>query len=221
MSHIKTYESDAIDVQYDVKRCIHAAECVSRLRAVFDSQKRPWIQLANAPADSIAETIHHCPSGALHYSRKDDKAGEPTPETNTIWLQANGPLYVRGQVTLVKGDETTVIMDETRVALCRCGASRNKPFCDNSHKDIHFEASATLTDASQTEPDITDIPGGVLQIIFHTNGPIQVKGSFAILDAAAEPLKRVAEEEWFCRCGGSQNKPFCDGTHNHNGFSAE
>ncbi|MEZ4671980.1 MAG: (4Fe-4S)-binding protein [Anaerolineae bacterium] len=137
----RTYAGEHIDVNYEVRRCIHAEECVRHLREVFDNKKTPWVQPDNGTADAIADTIHHCPSGALHYVRKDGGATEPIPAHNTIQVDEDGPLYVRGNVTVIngKGDE---ILHDTRVALCRCGESNNKPFCDNSHIESHFEASA-------------------------------------------------------------------------------
>ncbi len=213
----RTYESEAIDVQYELKRCIHAEECVRRLNAVFDTQKRPWIQPEHSTADSIAETINHCPSGALHYTRKDGGAAEPIPEANTIRLDADGPLYVRGDVTIINGEDVFVLQD-TRVALCRCGASKNKPFCDNSHKDIHFEAADTLKEGAEAGLEVLPTPGGKLELKPQTNRSLRVRGNFAILNGKGEEVFK-GTEQWLCRCGGSANKPFCDGTHKTNGFA--
>jgi CDGSH-type Zn-finger protein len=49
----------------------------------------------------------------------------------------NGPLFVRGLVRMVDEDGQ-LIREDTRLALCRCGASENKPFCDGSHRRIGF-----------------------------------------------------------------------------------
>jgi CDGSH-type Zn-finger protein/uncharacterized Fe-S cluster protein YjdI len=212
----RTYESEPVDVSYDLKRCIHAEECVRRLNAVFDTHKRPWIQPEHGTADSIAETIHHCPSGALRYARKDGGPAESVPGMNTIRLQANGPLYVRGDITIIDGNETFVLQD-TRVALCRCGDSKNKPFCDNSHKDINFQASATLKEDAGPGLEVLPAPGGKLEIKTQTNGSLRFTGNFTILNGEGEPVFR-ATQEWLCRCGGSANKPICDGTHKRNGF---
>ena len=136
---IHTYTSEDIDVTWDGKRCIHAAECVRRLGEVFDTSKRPWVQPDKASAERVAEVIHHCPTGALHYKRKDDGSAEPVPEETTVQLAGDGPLYLRGNIVL-KDTEGNVLLEDTRMALCRCGASENKPLCDNSHKKIGFEA---------------------------------------------------------------------------------
>ena len=73
---VKTYWSDDIVVAYDAGRCIHAAECVRGLPGVFDTGKQPWIQPANAAADAVAEVVMRCPTGALHFERKDGGAAE-------------------------------------------------------------------------------------------------------------------------------------------------
>ena len=98
-SHIRKYTGEQIDVTYDAQRCIHVGECLWRLPAVFDTSKRPWVQTDRAPADQVAATVLACPSGALHYERKDGEAAEPIPAHNTIRLVKNGPLYVRGDFT--------------------------------------------------------------------------------------------------------------------------
>ena len=61
---------------------------------------------------------------------------EPADET-TIEPRTNGPLFVRGRVRIVDPDGT-LLREDTRVALCRCGGSQNKPFCDGTHRRIGF-----------------------------------------------------------------------------------
>lgn len=138
MSEPKPYTSPDITVTYDVKRCIHVAECVRRLPQVFDTEKRPWIQPNNATADEIAATVERCPSGALQYTRHDGGAAEPIPEETTIQVRPNGPLFVRGNVKITDVNGT-LLSESIRTALCRCGQSENKPFCDNTHRKIGFK----------------------------------------------------------------------------------
>jgi len=133
----KKYAGNGIDVFFEPALCIHAARCVHGLPDVFDPAKRPWIQPQNADADALASVIERCPSGALHYARAE---GEPevADSSDTVSLVASGPLYVRGDITL-KLQDGTVVRQDTRLALCRCGDSKNKPFCDNSHIVAAFE----------------------------------------------------------------------------------
>lgn len=134
----RAYETESIRVLWDPTRCIHTGICLRRLPSVFDVHARPWVDLSGAEADEVAETIRACPTGALKYvgnAIPDETPDDPT----TIEPRPNGPLYVRGRLRFdsvgLSGEA-----EETRVALCRCGASANKPFCDNSHRAIDFRA---------------------------------------------------------------------------------
>ena len=210
----KPYTSDAIDVTFDTNRCIHAAECVRGLPAVFDTHKRPWIQPDKAGAGAIAAIVERCPSGALHFAHKDGSAGEAIPEQNTIHLRADGPLYVRGNVRIVT-PEGAVIVEDVRMALCRCGQSHHKPFCDNSHLEVGFQSDGQV----ETNDVTLSGEGGELVITTRTNGSLKVQGNFAIVGADGVSVNRGTETA-LCRCGGSHNKPFCDGMHKSIGFQA-
>jgi uncharacterized Fe-S cluster protein YjdI len=133
---IRHYADGRIDIGYDMRRCIHAAECVRGLPAVFDAARRPWILPSAASPDAIAAVIAKCPSGALHYTRRDGGAAEMPSEPTAITPIPNGPLYVRGRVQVQSPDGN--VIEDTRMALCRCGESHNKPFCDGTHKKIGF-----------------------------------------------------------------------------------
>ena len=135
---VRRYADEDIEIRYDVRRCIHAAECVHGLPTVFDAARRPWITPAAAGADEIARVIAKCPSGALHFERRDGGPPETPPVPTTIVPMPEGPLYVHGLVQLRSADGHSVVED-VRMALCRCGQSRNKPFCDNSHLDAGFD----------------------------------------------------------------------------------
>ncbi len=134
---VRHYASGAIGVTYEARRCIHAAECVRGLPAVFDTARRPWILPTGAGAAAIAAVLARCPSGALHYTRRDGGAAEAPDEPTTIAPTPGGPLYVRGRVRLRAADGRGLV-EETRLALCRCGQSRDTPFCDNSHRAAGF-----------------------------------------------------------------------------------
>lgn len=212
----RTYHGDQVDVTYELRRCIHAEECVNRLAAVFDKNKKPWIETNNAPPEQLIETILHCPTGALHFERKDGGANESAPTHNTIQLVEDGPLYVKGDVTIIQSDQTLILKD-TRVALCRCGASNNKPFCDNTHKSINFQASGTR-EVSEAVAVLAD--SSTLTITPGKNESLYISGNFTILSEDGQPIANRTEE-WLCRCGGSANKPFCDSTHKRIGFEAD
>jgi uncharacterized Fe-S cluster protein YjdI len=133
----KKYSGHGIDVFYEPRLCIHAARCVSGLPHVFDPAARPWIQPLNAGAEELSAVVEQCPTGALHYVRADSVA-EAVPADARITIVNNGPMYVHGDITLQLPDGTLVRHD-TRLALCRCGHSSNRPYCDNSHVAAKFE----------------------------------------------------------------------------------
>lgn len=203
----KRYESDEIAITFAPRRCIHAAECVRNLNAVFDSERRPWIDPAQADADAIANTIRKCPSGALQYERRDGGAAEPAPARNTIRAVANGPVYVRGNIEIVNADGELVHRD-TRVALCRCGDSKQKPFCDNTHIEAGFVAPEGMADRESAPAG----EAGPLRMTLAKNGPILLAGPYAVLDGTGNEMFE-SDKGALCRCGRSGNKPFCDGAH--------
>ncbi len=147
---VRLYLGKDIEITYDSERCIHAAECTRGLPAVFDNSRRPWIQPDGASANAIAAVIAKCPSGALHFSRRDGGDPENRPKQDSVTVMPGGPLYIRGLVRLLKADGS-VIVEDTRLALCRCGHSQNKPFCDKSHLGVGFDDLGTVTESEVRE----------------------------------------------------------------------
>jgi uncharacterized Fe-S cluster protein YjdI len=133
----RVYANDAIEVHWEPRLCIHTQNCVDGLGQVFDAKRRPWIDVDAAEPEAIAATILTCPTGALHFRRLDGGPQEEPQQETTLEPLPNGPLLVRGRVRIVDGDGR-LIREDTRLALCRCGASANKPFCDGSHRRIGF-----------------------------------------------------------------------------------
>lgn len=213
---IHTYDGKEITVTYDVKRCIHARECVKGLPSVFNMNNRPWVQPDNASTGQIAETIEHCPTGALQYQIKNKSETEKPPSKNRIILQKNGPVYIYGDIEIRDAEDST-LLEDTRLALCRCGFSKNKPLCDNSHKEIEFtvDVNADITNL----PEISENKHGRIILKLMENGPVLVEGSY-ILESTAIGSHYSDKNIALCRCGGSSNKPFCDGTHKNIGFES-
>lgn len=214
----KRYTGERVHVTFDGPRCIHAAECVRGLPAVFDRNRRPWILPDGAPAEELIAVIERCPSGALHYERVEGGSAEEPDTRNSIEVRADGPYYVRGRLRVVTADGTLMI-DDTRLALCRCGQSQHKPFCDNAH------LAAAFHDPGNVRPNdgAATLEQSELLIKTRINGPLKIEGNFALIGADGTGGDAVyrGDEAALCRCGGSANKPFCDGSHKHNGFQAE
>ncbi|MFP8489743.1 CDGSH iron-sulfur domain-containing protein [Gracilimonas sp. Q87] len=215
---ILTYHDDEIKVTWDKERCIHAAECVRGLPKVFDTDRKPWIKPEMASTDALTKTIEKCPSGALHYELKKSDRSEKPPEQNVITIDEDGPLYIYGEV-VIKDLNGEIILEDKRVAMCRCGKSKNKPLCDNSHIDEGFTADTSFNpERLRTEP--VKGKGGKLSITLYKDAPFLVEGNYDLIgsDTGRETCSKKMS---FCRCGASQTKPFCDGTHKKIGFVSD
>ena len=138
---LQTYSTEQVTVTFDPTRCIHAAECVRAQPEVFDPSRRRWIRPELSSPDAIADAVHRCPTGALHYQLPNGAAEAPDAAVS-LRMKRNGPLYIRG-VARVERDDGSVILEDYRVALCRCGATANAPFCDGSHTRVGFRDGAS------------------------------------------------------------------------------
>ena len=214
-SKARVYRGDRITVSFDARRCIHAARCVHGLPSVFDPDRRPWIDPDGAEPQAVAAAVRACPTGALRYEPAAGVEAESPAERNTVTIAADGPLYLRGDLVFADGDGEEV--RQTRVALCRCGASSNKPFCDNSHEEAGFAAG---DDAGQAKLAPLEGDGGSLRVSAAANGPLLLEGPMEILDGAGETVV-VGRKGALCRCGASASKPLCDGSHVAIGFEAD
>jgi thiamine pyrophosphate-dependent acetolactate synthase large subunit-like protein/CDGSH-type Zn-finger protein len=123
--------------------CSHAGYCTDGLPSVWRAGVEPWIDPNGAPADRAQSVIRRCPSGALSYEQ-GGAVHNSFSDTAEIRVSRNGPFRVRGGVAL---QDVAVGEGASRehYALCRCGASRNKPFCDGSHWYVGFQDDEALT----------------------------------------------------------------------------
>jgi CDGSH-type Zn-finger protein/uncharacterized Fe-S cluster protein YjdI len=211
----RDYTGRSVTVQYDVKRCIHAKECVRGAPQVFDRDARPWIQPDNATVEHLVAVVARCPTGALRLQALDGTPLETPPERNTAAVQPRGPTYLRGRIVVAGGDHATLV-EHTRVALCRCGASKNKPFCDGSHEKSGFDDPG---ECANVPTSVAALATGTVKLKPIVNGPLMVEGTVEF--RAADGSNFVTEKVWLCRCGHSANKPFCDGTHKRIGFTSD
>lgn len=131
------YVGHGITIHDNRHLCAHAGKCTEGLSSVWRMGREPWIDPDGAGAKSIIAVIEQCPSGALSYSIDQSRVTEPK-ESDGIVVSKDGPYHVTGQVALNDPSRNT---DEVsgRYALCRCGASKNKPFCDGSHWHVGFK----------------------------------------------------------------------------------
>ena len=211
-----SYKGKDIVVKFSVDRCTHVAACLRGAPAVFDTARRPWIDADAEPADKVAEVVESCPTGALHYRRTDGGLPESPPDENTVILVPDGPLYVFGDLDIV-GSDGELLLEETRIALCRCGESDHKPFCDGIHVYADFEDEGRIGDTRRSGDEIGS---GKLCIKLQQNGPLLLSGPFVIQDVD-ENIAFRGTKAALCRCGASKKMPFCDGNHTRIEFNTE
>jgi CDGSH-type Zn-finger protein/uncharacterized Fe-S cluster protein YjdI len=214
---VQEYKGKAITILYDAQRCIHAKECVHGAPEVFNIDSKPWVTPDSAEAKAIAAVIKSCPTGALHYQAADSSLTERADPSNTLTITAHGPLYLRGSFVVATEDDKELLSD-TRAAFCRCGGSKNKPFCDNSHFAVAFEDPGTMAPGVDARKEMAT--SGKLRLVPTVDGPFHVQGQITIRNAAHQVIFE-GTETWLCRCGGSASKPFCDGSHQRIGFQSE
>jgi CDGSH-type Zn-finger protein/uncharacterized Fe-S cluster protein YjdI len=195
---------------YEGKKCIHSRFCVTWGPKVFIANvKGPWINPDAMSTETLTEIAHVCVSGAIRYKRKDGQPDEAAPPVNLISVREGGPYAVRADIRLDGAPAVSY-----RLTLCRCGASKNKPFCDGSHHEVNFAASG---EPATGKADMLPVRDGTLEIDPETNGPLQVRGNMEIISGTGRVVARL-ESARLCRCGASNTKPFCDNSHSRIGF---
>ena len=133
----ESYPAARVTIHDNRSICAHAGNCTAGLEAVFKYKSEPWIDPAGGTAEAIVETIHQCPSGALSYTL-DGVDGGDQPRDPAITVTKDGPYAVVGGPQLLNQSWAQGASTE-HFTLCRCGASKNKPFCDGSHWNIGFK----------------------------------------------------------------------------------
>jgi len=213
---LQQYKGKNITVLYDAQRCIHAKECVHGAPSVFSLETKPWVNPDSSEAKAIAAVIQRCPTGALHYLAEDSKLAEHADPSNTLKINPEGPIFARGNINVIT-EEGDPLLSDTRLALCRCGASKNKPFCDNSHFAVAFDDPGTTPPGENASTEMAT--SGKLNVIPTADGPLHLQGQVTIRNAGGEVIFEGIET-WLCRCGASATKPYCDGSHQRIGFKS-
>jgi CDGSH-type Zn-finger protein len=143
--------------------------------------------------------------------QKSGSGADRTPDVNLIRVREDGPLEVIAEIHIADHEP------RKRAALCRCGGSKNKPFCDGSHRENGFTATGEPpTEESEPLKEST----GRLEITPFPNGPLGIAGPVEICSATGRTINRTTKTA-LCRCGHSQSKPYCDGSHRTAGFTTE
>jgi len=207
--NIEISETDAIRLEFEAKKCIHSRHCVTELPNVFKANTPgKWIFAENTDPNILSMVARECPSGAIRFNRKDGGTQEPKPDVNIMRIRENGPYAFLAELNIDNKNQGY------RATLCRCGQSKNKPFCDGAHVDAKFAASG---EPLTIKADSLDNRDGKLKINRLNDGPLHVQGNVEICAGTGRIVLRTDEVK-LCRCGNSKNKPICDGSHIGAGF---
>ena len=133
----REYATDEIVVEWRPSLCYHSQNCIAALPGVFNPERRPWIDVSAAGTEQIEAAVALCPSGALRARRPNGETRVETDGETQVRAIRNGPLLLHGNLRILGADGAELAHLE-RVALCRCGQSGNKPFCDGTHKRVSF-----------------------------------------------------------------------------------
>ena len=140
------YTNNEVTVVWKPKECIHSTICWKGLIEVFNPKGRPWVKMDGATTEKIIEQVRKCPSGALSYylnaeivaNETADKVVAESAQVMKVEVTPNGPYLIKTECLIIHSDGREETKTGT-VALCRCGASGNKPYCDGGHRKIGFE----------------------------------------------------------------------------------
>ncbi len=134
---LDTYIGKAMTIHDNRGVCAHSGNCTDNSPLVFNNDKEPWIDPDADEPKVTANTIRMCPSGALSYAKDGvlfkDQGREPR-----ITVSKDGPHHVVGGIEF-KDPEGSKPESEEHYTLCRCGHSKNKPFCSGQHWYIGFK----------------------------------------------------------------------------------
>lgn len=136
------YTNGEVTIVWKPDTCIHSTLCWKGLREVFNPGKRPWIDPQGSSTEKIVEQVRKCPSGALSYfmNNEGETAKEIVAEAAqmlNIEITPSGPILIKTECTILHSNRTTEIKQGV-TALCRCGGSKNKPYCDGTHRKNGF-----------------------------------------------------------------------------------
>jgi CDGSH-type Zn-finger protein/uncharacterized Fe-S cluster protein YjdI len=205
-------DGEALTLVVDMHRCIHSRYCVTGAPKTFIANvEGPWLHPDESDAGLLVRIAHDCPSGAIGYKGKGEIPDETAPQVNMMRVRENGPNAIHAEL-IVSG-----LPDGFRATFCRCGQSKNKPYCDGSHHDAGFEATGEPETISL---DPLSVRNGPLLVDPQRNGPLKITGNLEVCAGTGRVVKRV-ESAVLCRCGHSKSKPFCDGSHRAAGFEAD
>lgn len=204
---VKDFNGDTATVTWNSQLCIHVAECGRAKGDLFDMSRKPWCDPNTSGNEEVLDVVKRCPTGSLSVVFSDGTEGEKSATENTITVVYGGPLVLSGELDIEGAPEDAPGL-KFRASLCRCGLSKNKPYCDNSHVSSDFKDYGAVGDTGSPLEET----GGPLKVTLMENGPLRLSGNVRIVAGSGRSAWQGTKTA-LCRCGLSKNKPFCDGAH--------
>jgi|APMed6443717190_1056831.scaffolds.fasta_scaffold70547_2 uncharacterized Fe-S cluster protein YjdI len=143
---VKEYSNGEVTVFWRSELCIHSANCLIGLPEVFNTRKRPWINVHASDSKEIMKIIDTCPSRAITYLKstkfvtsKPRKSVKLKSKFARVQILKDGPALVTGNFIIRDSKKKKIKIENEVAAICRCGASKKKPFCDGSHLAVGFK----------------------------------------------------------------------------------
>lgn len=207
---IETAKGTHATILFEAQKCVHSRGCVLSHPDVFvPNVKGEWLHPDAQPVEELMHVAKGCPSGAIRVIRHAEGEGIPNsdsaPLVNTARIRESGPLAIEAELQ-IRGETQAC----PRATLCRCGQSKNKPYCDSSHVAVGFVASGEPVTVTFADLETRNGPVNVQPI---PNGPLHVSGNLEVVSGTGRTVNKVTDT-YLCRCGHSKNKPYCDGSHN-------
>lgn len=143
---VKEFSNGEITVFWRSEMCIHSANCLITLPEVFNAKKKPWINIHASNSKEIMSIIDTCPSRALTYLKSSKfitSKPRVTPKKKAkfarVQILKNGPALITGNFIVRDSKKKKIKVENEVAAICRCGGSKKKPFCDGTHQTIGFK----------------------------------------------------------------------------------
>ncbi|MCK9204181.1 MAG: (4Fe-4S)-binding protein [Bacteroidales bacterium] len=142
---VKEFSNGEITIFWQPELCIHSANCLIGLPSVFNTKKKPWINVHASNSKTIMRIVDTCPSRALTYLKstkfiisKPRKTVKKSSKFARVQITKNGPALITGNFIIRDSNKKKIKLNNEVAAICRCGGSGNKPFCDGTHQVIGF-----------------------------------------------------------------------------------
>ena len=172
----------------------------------YEPQSNPNLDSPSVP-EPLAEKPDSTDEKALDRwfleQRGDKRVPKRLDVANELLVTSGGPLKMTGNITLINEDGG--VTHSNSLSLCRCGASKNKPVCDDQHLEVEFFDGGAIGQLSDWMPVTRP---QTVTVTCVKDGPLKFRGYLRIYNKKGQEC--ITMSGALCRCGMSSKKPFCD-----------